>query len=783
MRISRELEVTLNLAVAEARRRRHEFLCIEHVLYALLHDDDVAEIIRQCGGDIPDLKDGLERFFAEKLETLPEETTTSPQQTLGFQRVIQRAAAHVQSAGKDEILGRNVLVAIFREPDCHATFLLEQQGVSRFDVVSYISHGVSKIAEETVGGTDEEETEVDDDEAAPRPQKDPLALYAVDLVARAAAGTIDPLIGRDAELARTARVLCRRRKNNPVFVGEAGVGKTALAEGLALQIHEGKVPASLRGVRIYALDMGALLAGTRFRGDFEQRLKAVLGALLKRPGSILFIDEIHTVVGAGATSGGSLDASTILKPALASGELRCIGATTYHDYKSHFERDRALARRFQKIEVPEPSADEAHEILKGLKVHYETHHGVRYTRAALRAAADLAAKHINDRHLPDKAIDVIDEAGAAVQMQPAEAQSKVVRAKDIEHVVASIAKIPPRSVSVSDRERLETLERDLKLSVFGQDEAITTLASAIKLARAGLGHPEKPVGSFLFAGPTGVGKTEVARQLASVLGIGFLRYDMSEYMEAHTVSRLIGAPPGYVGFDQGGLLTDAIRKTPHAVLLLDEIEKAHPNLFNILLQVMDHATLTDNNGRQADFRNIILIMTTNAGAQEMAAAAIGFGGRSNAEKGAKAIERLFSPEFRNRLDAIIAFATLSMPVVERVVDKFILELDAQLNEKRVFIQLSPAARTYLATKGYDPTFGARPMARLIQVEIKRVLADEILFGQLRDGGRVEIDVRDEALAFAYVPAEPSAAPPAAEEPDELETADADPDGGGSPVER
>jgi ATP-dependent Clp protease ATP-binding subunit ClpA len=782
MRISRELQLSLTLAVNEARRRRHEFLCIEHVLYALLHDDDVAEIIRHCGGDITDLKAGLEKFFAEKLETLPEESTTSPQQTIGFQRVIQRAAAHVQSAGKDEILGRNVLVSIFREPDSHATFLLEQQGVTRYDVVSYISHGVSKIAEEPAS-TAEEETEADEEDDAPRPRKDPLGLYAIDLIARAAAGKIDPLIGRASELARTARVLCRRRKNNPVFVGEAGVGKTALAEGLALQIHEGNVPAALRGVRVYALDMGALLAGTRFRGDFEQRLKAVLAALRKQPGSILFIDEIHTVVGAGATSGGSLDASNILKPALASGELRCIGATTYHDYKSYFERDRALARRFQKIEVAEPSADEAHEILKGLKTYYEEHHGVRYTRAALRAAADLAAKHINDRHLPDKAIDVIDEAGAIVQMQQlADARSRVVRSKDIEEVVASIAKIPPRSVSVSDRERLETLERDLQLSVFGQDEAIITLASAIKLARAGLGHPEKPVGSFLFAGPTGVGKTEVAKQLASVLGIGFLRFDMSEYMEAHTVSRLIGAPPGYVGFDQGGLLTEAIRKTPHAVLLLDEIEKAHPNLFSILLQVMDHATLTDNNGRQADFRNIILIMTTNAGAQEMAAAAIGFGGRSNADKGGKAIERLFSPEFRNRLDAIIAFGSLPPPIIERIVDKFILELDAQLNEKRVFIQLTPAARGYLAAKGYDPTFGARPMARLIQIEIKRVLADEILFGRLRDGGKVDIDVADGALAFVYTPAEPTSAPPSTEEPDEIEEADASPGGDRDPVE-
>ena len=762
MRISRELEISLTLAVNEARRRRHEFLCVEHLLYALLHDTDVAEIIRQCGGDVAALKRDLERFLDEKIDKLPAGVDMAPQQTLGFQRVIQRAAAHVQSAGKDEILGRNVLVAIFREPDCHGAYLLEQQGITRLDVVTYISHGISKIAEEPAQVEQSEESEADNnDQEGQRPRKDPLALYTTDLAARAAAGKIDPLIGREAELARTARVLCRRRKNNPVFVCEPGVGKTALAEGLALQIHHGKVPAALKEAKIYALDMGALVAGTRFRGDFEQRLKGVLAALLKQPGAILFIDEIHTVVGAGAASGGSLDASNILKPALQSGELRCIGATTYHDYKSHFERDRALARRFQKIEVPEPTPEETHEILKGLKRHYEQHHGVAYTRGALRAAAELSARYINDRHLPDKAIDVIDEAGATLQMQAPGQRKKTVRTKDIEEVVATMAKIPPRSVSVSDRERLETLERDLKLTVFGQDEAITTLASAIKLARAGLAHPDKPVGSFLFAGPTGVGKTEVAKQLASVLGIEFLRFDMSEYMEAHTVSRLIGAPPGYVGFDQGGLLTDAIRKTPHAVLLLDEIEKAHPNLFNILLQVMDHATLTDNNGRKADFRSVILIMTTNAGAQEMAAAAIGFGGRSNADKGGKAIERLFTPEFRNRLDAIIAFASLSPEVIERVVDKFILELDAQLNQKKVFIQLTPAARRYLAEKGYDATFGARPMARLIQTEIKRVLADEILFGRLRDGGRVDIDAVGGKLEFRYglvAPQEAAAVP-------------------------
>jgi ATP-dependent Clp protease ATP-binding subunit ClpA len=752
MRISRELEITFALAVNEARRRHHEFLCIEHLLYALLHDSDVAEVIRQCGGDVPALQRELEQFFDEKIERLPAGADTAPQQTIGFQRVIQRAAAHVQSAGKDEILGRHVLVAIFREPDCHAAYLMEQQGVTRLDVLSYISHGISKIGEEPSGtgeaAHNEPESEAEEENDA-RSKKDPLALFTTDLVARAADGKIDPLIGRERELDRTARVLCRRRKNNPVFVGEAGVGKTALAEGLALQIHQGKVPSALKEAGLYALDMGALVAGTRFRGDFEQRLKGVVAALLRKPGAILFIDEIHTVVGAGATSGGSLDASNILKPVLASGELRCIGATTYQDYKNHFERDRALARRFQKIEVPEPTVEETHEILKGLKAHYEKHHGVSYTRGALWAAAQLAAKHINDRQLPDKAIDVLDEAGAIVQMQPPSQRKKMVRTKDIEQVVASIAKIPPRSVSVSDRERLENLERDLKLSVFGQDTAITALASAIKLGRAGLGHPEKPVGSFLFAGPTGVGKTEVAKQLASVLGVEFIRFDMSEYMEPHTVSRLIGAPPGYVGFDQGGLLTDAIRKTPHAVLLLDEIEKAHPNLFNILLQVMDHATLTDNNGRKADFRHVILIMTTNAGAQEMAAAAIGFGGRTNVDKGAKAIERLFMPEFRNRLDAIISFASLSPQVIERIVDKFILELDAQLNQRKVFIQITPAARSHLAEKGYDPAFGARPMARLIQSEIKRVLADEILFGRLRDGGRVEVDAHDGALAFQY----------------------------------
>jgi ATP-dependent Clp protease ATP-binding subunit ClpA len=768
MRISRELEITLNLAVNEARRRRHAFLSIEHLLYALLNDADVTEILRHCGGDAAALKRDLERYFDESLEKLPEKGKREPQQTLGFQRVIQRAAAHVQSAGKDEILCRDVFVAVFREPDSHATRLLDAQGVTRLDAVSYISHGVSKLAEEPTTTGTVEEMEGENGDERPRRKRDFLARFCTDLVARAAEGKIDPLIGRETELARCARVLCRRRKNNPVFVGEVGVGKTALAEGLALQIHHGKVPEALRGCRVYALDMGALLAGTRYRGDFEERLKGVLGQLAEQPGAILFIDEIHNVVGAGATSGGSLDASNILKPVLSRGELRCIGATTYQDYKSYFERDRAFARRFQRIEVAEPSAAETVEILKGLKPHYEQHHGVTYTHGAIRAAADLANRHINDRFLPDKAIDVIDEAGAILQMQGPGQRRKTVRTRDIEHVVATIARIPPRNVSVTDRERLEQLERDLKLTVFGQDRAIESLAASIKLARAGLGHPEKPVGSFLFSGPTGVGKTEVARQLASVLGIQFVRFDMSEYMEAHTVSRLIGAPPGYVGFDQGGLLTEAIRKTPHTVLLLDEIEKAHPNLFNILLQVMDHATLTDNNGRKADFRNVVLIMTSNAGAQEIAAAAIGFGGRSNADKAGKAIERLFNPEFRNRLDAIITFASLPMPVIERVVDKFILELDAQLNERKVFLQITPAARHYLAEKGYDETMGARPMARLIQEEIKRVLADDILFGRLRDGGRVEVDLRDGALAFEYapVPEKPGARPRATPVPAE-----------------
>ncbi len=746
--ISKELEGTLSAALKEAKSKRHEYVCLEHLLYALLQDKDASGAIINCAGDIDRLRKGLEEFFQTHLEALPGGSDHQPQQTLSFHRVLQRAVIHAQSAEKKEINGGNLLIAMFREPDSYAVYLLQEQGITRFDLVNYISHGISKIAASEEWPQNEEEQA---EEEKPARRVKPLEAFAVNLVAKAQQGNIDPLIGRDDEIERTIHVLCRRRKNNPIYVGDPGVGKTALAEGLALKIHQGEVPDALKDAVIYALDMGALLAGTKFRGDFEQRLKGVLAGLKKRPNSILFIDEIHTIVGAGATSGGSMDASNILKPALASGELKCIGSTTYHDYKSYFERDRALARRFQKIEIPEPSQEEAYKILEGLKPHYEKHHGVHYSAGAIRAAVELSAKHINDRKLPDKAIDVIDEVGAAVKIQPPDKRKKSISAKDIEKIVAKIAKIPPRSVSTSDKEQLQNLERDLKLTVFGQDAAIDTLTSTIKLSRSGLGHPEKPIGCFLFSGPTGVGKTEVAKQLAHIMGIEFIRFDMSEYMEKHTVSRLIGAPPGYVGFDQGGLLTDAINRNPYAVLLLDEIEKAHPDLFNILLQVMDHAALTDNNGKKADFRNIILIMTTNAGAREMSGTPLGFGARSNAGKGKEAIEKMFSPEFRNRLDAMIAFNSLSMEIIERVVDKFIIELDHQLNEKKVFLQLTVKARRWLAEKGYDPSFGARPMARLIQNEIKRVLADEILFGRLQNGGKVEVDENEGKLTFTYSP--------------------------------
>ena len=750
MQISREFESALTLAIKEARRHRHEFLCLEHVLYALSFDEDVAEIIRSCGGDVEHLQKDLLKFFEENIESLPEESDVDPQQTSGFRRVLQRAAMHVQSNGKDIVEGRNFLVALFREKDSHALYFLQKQGISRLDVLNYISHGISKVQpdEEDEPATGPE-TDGPDEEGEARPAKDPLKAFTADLVQRARDGEIDPLIGREVEVERTVHVLCRRRKNNPVYVGDSGVGKTAIADGLALQIANGEVPEVIKDAKIYSLDMGAVLAGTKFRGQFEERLKAVLNALRKDPNAILFIDEIHTIVGAGATSGGSMDASNILKPALASGKLRCIGATTYHEYRSYFERDRALARRFQKIEVHEPSIEDAVKILEGLKSYYEDHHGVSYTNDALKAAAELSAKYINDRFLPDKAIDVIDEVGAAFKIKTSTNEAKVIGETDIEAVVAKIARIPPRSVSISDKDRLQRLDADLKKVVFGQDPAIAVIVRAIRLARAGLGQPEKPVGSFLFSGPTGVGKTEVAKQLAQTLGLQFLRFDMSEYMEKHTVSRLIGAPPGYVGFDQGGLLTEAITRNPHSVLLLDEIEKAHPDLFNILLQVMDHATLTDNNGKKADFRHVILIMTSNAGAREMAATAIGFGEQSNEGKDQQAIEKLFSPEFRNRLDGIVHFRPLPPEAVERVVDKFMKELIDQLAEKSVSISLTDNARRYLAEKGYDKTYGARPMARLIQSEVKQVLADEILFGQLQNGGTVEIDLGEDGLAFRY----------------------------------
>jgi ATP-dependent Clp protease ATP-binding subunit ClpA len=753
---TKELKTALSLAFTEAKRRRHEFVCVEHLLFALLQDKDASSAIVHCGGDPARLKKSLEDFFTTHLEPVHNGLDHEPQETIGFHRVLQRAVIHAQSAEKKEINGGNLLIAIFREPDSYAVYLLEEQGLNRFDVVNYVSHGISKMP---ANEDDEPSSPMEaPDEERPGPVKNPLEAFTVNLVKKAREGRIDPLIGRETEIERTIHVLCRRRKNNPIYVGDPGVGKTAIAEGLALMIHHAEVPNVLKDAVIYALDMGALLAGTKFRGDFEARLKGVLNALKKKPDSILFIDEIHTVVGAGATSGGSLDASNILKPALASGELRCIGSTTYHDYKSYFERDRALARRFQKIEVPEPSLEESYKILLGLKPHYEKHHGVRYSAGAIRAAVDLSAKHLNDRRLPDKAIDVIDEVGAAVKLMPEDKRKKVVGTKDIEQIVAKIAKIPPRSVSASDRLQIQNLDQELKAVVFGQDAAIESLASVIKLSRSGLGQPEKPIGCFLFSGPTGVGKTEVAKQLARILGVEFMRYDMSEYMEKHTVSRLIGAPPGYVGFDQGGLLTDGVNRNPYAVLLLDEIEKAHPDLFNILLQVMDHATLTDNNGRKADFRNIILIMTTNAGAREMSGAALGFGPVTNVGKGKEAIEKMFSPEFRNRLDAMIAFNALSPEVILCVVDKFVNELNQQLLEKKVSLSLTRRAREWLARRGYDPIFGARPMARLIQNEVKRPLADEILFGKLQGGGKVEVDEGEDRLTFNYVdqpaPAEP-----------------------------
>ena len=750
--LSEELELTLQFALTEARKRRHEYLCVEHVLYAILEDAYGHDILVHCGCNIDRLRAVLERFFEAELETVPSGREFPLHQTLAFERLMQRAFLHVKYSGKKEVDAGDILAAIFEERNSHAAYFLGTEGVTRLDVLNYISHGVSRAGIEggRTGGREEEEEEAPDDEEGAGPQRSALEAFAVSLTQRAAEGKIDPLIGRARELRRTIRILCRRRKNNPVFVGEPGVGKTALAEGLALRIHEGRVPKVLQGCEMVMLDLPALLAGTKFRGDFEARLKAVIAELLKRENVILFIDEIHTVVGAGSTTDSVVDASTMLKPALASGELRCIGATTYEEFRNHFEKDRAFSRRFQKVEVVEPSVEETVQILRGLKSRYEAHHGIRYTESALQAAAELSARYVNDRFLPDKAIDVLDEAGANARLATGTPR-KTIRPADIEQVIADMARIPARNVSSTDKVRLGSLEEELRRVVFGQDDAIHSVATSIKRSRVGLGRPERPVGCFLFTGPTGVGKTEVARQLALVLGVHFMRFDMSEYMEKHAVARLIGAPPGYVGFDQGGLLTDGIRKHPHSVLLLDEIEKAHPDVFNILLQVMDHATLTDNTGRKADFRNVILIMTSNAGAREMAANPIGLsaGKNDSTGKGLKALEKTFNPEFRNRLDAIVTFNALPMEIIERIVEKFIGEIQEQLAPRKVTLTLTAQARTWLAEHGFDRTFGARPLGRLIQTEIENKLSDEILFGCLEKGGEVIVDLQDGKLGFVF----------------------------------
>ena len=746
--LTRELQATLSAAVDAALRRRHEYVTLEHLLYALLDDATASNVIRHCGGETEALKRELEKFFDERIDHRERDTLEMPEQTLMFQRVLQYAILQAEGSGQKDVDGGNILAALFQAERSHAVYLLKKQGITRLDVLNYIAHGISKVADD--GEPVPEGFDAEDEITGAQNVRDPLAAFTVNLVERAAEGLIDPLIGRAPELLRTIQILCRRRKNNPIYVGEPGVGKTAIAEGLALKIHQGEVPDALKDAEVYALDMGALLAGTKYRGEFEQRLKGVISALKKMPGAILFIDEIHTIVGAGAVSGGSMDASNIIKPALATGELRCIGSTTYGEYKSAFERDRALARRFQKIEIGEPSIAETVEILNGLKSYYEEHHGVRYSTEALRVASELAAKYLHDRFLPDKAIDVMDESGAAMKLMAASERPEVIGPAEIEMVIARMAKIPPRTVVSSEKDRLRELRSELRSVIFGQDHAIDQIVNAIKLSRSGLGQPEKPVGSFLFSGPTGVGKTELAKQLARILGVEFLRFDMSEYAESHTVSRLIGAPPGYVGFDQGGLLTDAVNKTPYAVLVLDEIEKAHPNLFNILLQVMDHATLTDNNGKKADFRNVILIMTTNAGARELSAGGIGFQKDVGKGSGRGAIERTFSPEFRNRLDAWIAFDPLSFEVIERVVDKFIAELNAQLAEKKITVKLTEAARAWLARRGFDRLYGARPMARLIQSKIKEPLAEELLFGETEMGGaEVWVDEQVDELVLRF----------------------------------
>lgn len=735
--IAQELEVSLHMAFMDARQKRHELITVEHLLLAMIDNPTAAEVLRACGANIEKLRSELVQYIEDHTPPLEGEEEVDTQPTLGFQRVIQRAILHVQSSGKKEVTGANVLVAIYGEKDSHAVFFLHQQGITRLDVVNYISHGVTKNSEgQSKRAEPESETESENQPAGA------LESYTQNLNQMVLAGKIDPLIGRAAELERVIQTLCRRRKNNPLLVGEAGVGKTAIAEGLARRIVEGDVPEILSDATIYALDMGALLAGTKYRGDFEQRLKAVMKKLADQPGAVLFIDEIHTLIGAGAASGGTLDASNLLKPALSNGTLKCIGATTYQEFRGIFEKDHALSRRFQKIDVVEPSIAETVQILKGLKSRFEKHHSVKYTASALNTAAELSAKYINDRHLPDKAIDVIDEAGAAQRILPKSKQKKVIGDKEIEDIIAKVARIPPKNVSSDDRSALKTLERDLKAVVFGQDKAIEALSSAIKMARSGLGKQDKPIGAFLFSGPTGVGKTEVARQLAYTLGIELIRFDMSEYMERHAVSRLIGAPPGYVGFEQGGLMTEAITKHPYCVLLLDEIEKAHPDIFNILLQVMDHGTLTDNNGRKADFRNATIIMTTNAGAEAVSKTSIGFTLAKTAGDEMADIKRMFSPEFRNRLDAIVSFAPLSQDVINRVVDKFLIQLENQLQERKVEVSFSESLRLYLGQKGFDPLMGARPMSRLIQDTIRRALADELLFGRLVNGGHVHVDIDD-----------------------------------------
>ncbi len=744
--LSKELEYTLNRAFKNAREKLHEFMTVEHLLLALVENSAALAVFKACGVNVERLKAELLQFLEETTPLLSPNDPRDTQPTLGFQRVLQRAIFHVQSSGKKEVTGANVLVAIFGEQDSQAVYLLNSQNITRLDVVNYIAHGISKVA------PDNEVEDItpmsnEEDEAAESSAKSPLELFATNLNEQARLGKIDPLIGRSEEIQRTIQVLCRRRKNNPLYVGEAGVGKTALAEGLAKMIVDGAVPDILAKSVVYSLDLGTLLAGTKYRGDFEKRLKAVIRQLKKESGSILFIDEIHTIIGAGAASGGVMDASNLIKPVLASGEMRCIGSTTYQEYRGIFEKDRALARRFQKIDVPEPSVEETVQILEGLKSRFEEYHGVKYTHQSLRTAAELSARFINDRYLPDKAIDVIDEAGAVQRLAPPSKRKKQIGVKEVEHIVAKIARIPPKNVSATDVAVLKNLARDLKMVVFGQDEAIETLTAAITMARSGLGHPLKPIGSFLFAGPTGVGKTEITRQLALIMGLELIRFDMSEYMERHSVSRLIGAPPGYVGYDQGGLLTEGVNKHPHAVLLLDEIEKAHPDVYNILLQIMDHGTLTDNNGRKADFRNVLIVMTTNAGADQLSRASIGFSKQDHAQDSGEVLKRVFTPEFRNRLDAVVQFKPLDKSTIAHVVDKFLIELQAQLDDRQVALEVSESAREWLAQRGYDPAMGARPMARVIQEHIKRPMAEELLFGRLMRGGHIKINLKGDQLVF------------------------------------